>query len=237
MVEGGLIDYAGHENDAGAMLAEIVDFDEAVGVGFDFARSRDDTLVLVTADHGTGGFSFTYGPGGPGPFPTAVFPDYSAGPEMAGVRHLEMLAAQRRSLIEAMPEVSSPATAESVLAVIEEATGIRLTGEEAADLAEQLNAETAAPPRFRDLLPRRVHRPGRARGAATREPHAGGLVHRRAHLRSGAAPRLRPRRRRGARHRGEHAGPRHHPERVRVGVNPEISRPGSARLPARPRPR
>ena len=148
VVEGGLIDYAGHENDAGAMLAEIVDFDEAVGVGFDFARSRDDTLVLVTADHGTGGFSFTYGPGGPGPFPKAVFPDYSAGPEMAGVRHLELLADQRRSLIEAMPEISSPATAESVLAVIEEATGIRLTDEEAADLAEQLNAETAAPRDF-----------------------------------------------------------------------------------------
>lgn len=145
VVEGGLIDYAGHENDAGAMLAEILDYDEAVGVGFDFARAREDTLVLVTADHGTGGFSFTYGPGGPGLLPETVFPDYSAGPEMAGNRHLELLAAQRRSLIEAMPEISSPATPDSVLAVIEEATGIRLTDEEGADLAEQLNAETPAP--------------------------------------------------------------------------------------------
>ena len=145
VVEGGLIDYAGHENDAGAMLAEILDYDEAVGVGFDFARAREDTLVLVTADHGTGGFSFTYGPGGPGPLPETVFPDYSSGPEMAGNRHLELLAAQRRSLIEAMPEISSPATVDSVLAVIEEATGIRLTDEEAADLAEQLNAEDPAP--------------------------------------------------------------------------------------------
>ncbi len=148
VVEGGLIDYAGHDNDAGAMLAEILDYDEAIGVGFDFARAREDTLVLVTADHGTGGFSFTYGPGGPGPLPETVFPDYAAGPEMAGKRHLELLAAQRRSLIEAMPEVSSPATADSVLAVIEEATGIRLTDEEAADLAEQLNAETPAPRDF-----------------------------------------------------------------------------------------
>ena len=54
VVEGGLIDYAGHENDAGAMLAEILDFDAAVGVAFDFAAAREDTLVLVTADHGTG---------------------------------------------------------------------------------------------------------------------------------------------------------------------------------------
>ena len=148
VVEGGLIDYAGHDNDAGAMLAEILDYDEAIGAAFDFARNRDDTLVLVTADHGTGGFSFTYGPGGPGPLPETVFPDYSAGPEMAGARHLEMLAAQRRSLIEAMPDIASPATAESVLAVIEEATGIRLTDEEAADLASQLNEENVAPRDF-----------------------------------------------------------------------------------------
>ena len=150
VVEGGRIDYAGHDNDAGAMLAEILDFDEAIGVAFDFARGRDDTLVLVTADHGTGGFSFTYGPGGPGPLPAAVFPDYSAGPEMAGTRHLQMLAAQRRSLIEAMPEISSPATPDSVLKVIEEATGIRLTDEEAGDLASQLNEDTLAPRDFSD---------------------------------------------------------------------------------------
>ena len=103
VVEGGLIDYAGHDNDAGAMLAEILDFDEAIGVGFDFARGREDTLVLVTADHGTGGFSFTYGGGGPGALPEAVSWDYRAGSEMAGARHLEMLAGQRRSLVEAMP--------------------------------------------------------------------------------------------------------------------------------------
>ncbi|MYG75960.1 MAG: alkaline phosphatase [Acidobacteria bacterium] len=148
MVEGGLIDYAGHENDAGAMLAEILDFDEAVGTAFDFARGREDTLVLVTADHGTGGFSFTYAGGGPGPLPDAVSWDYRGGPEMAGARHLEMLAAQRRSLVGAMPDIASPATAESVIAVIEEATTIRLTEEEAEDLARQLNEETLAPRDF-----------------------------------------------------------------------------------------
>ena len=148
VVEGGRIDYAGHDNDAGAMLAEILDFDEAIGTAFDFARSREDTLVLATADHGTGGFSFTYAGGGPGPLPDAVSWDYRAGPEMAGERHLEMLAAQRRSLIEAMLEISSPATTDSVLSVIEEATGIRLTDEEAEDLASQLNEEKLAPRDF-----------------------------------------------------------------------------------------
>ncbi len=61
MVEGGRIDYGGHDNDAGTMLHEILDFDEALGAVLDFQESRPDTLVIVTADHGTGGFSFTYG--------------------------------------------------------------------------------------------------------------------------------------------------------------------------------
>lgn len=146
MVEGGLVDYAGHENDTGTMLAEILDFDAAVGVAYDFAAAREDTLVLVTADHGTGGFSFTYGPDGPGPLPEAVAWDYRAGSEMAGRRHLELLTRQRRSLIEAMREMSSPATPASVLEVIEEATGIRLTDDEAASLAAALNRDPPAPP-------------------------------------------------------------------------------------------
>ena len=60
MVEGGRIDYAGHDNDAGTMLHGIIDFDEALGAVLDFQSRHPDTLVIVTADHGTGGFSFTY---------------------------------------------------------------------------------------------------------------------------------------------------------------------------------
>jgi len=65
LVEGGLIDYAGHANDPGTMLHEILDFDEAVGKGLEFQSSHPDTLVLVTGDHGTGGFSFTDADFGP----------------------------------------------------------------------------------------------------------------------------------------------------------------------------
>ena len=149
VVEGGRIDYAGHDNDAGAMLAEILDFDAAVGTAFDFARNRDDTLVLVTADHGTGGFSFTYGPDGPGPLPEAVGWDYTGtGPEMAGRRHLELLASQRRSLIETMADIEQPTSGSVLIPLIDEATGIRLTEEEAADLAGQLNQERPRPRDF-----------------------------------------------------------------------------------------
>ena len=65
LVEGGRIDYAGHANDPGAMLHEILDLDEAVGKGLEFQRTHPDTLVLVTGDHGTGGFSFAYADFGP----------------------------------------------------------------------------------------------------------------------------------------------------------------------------
>ncbi len=61
MVEGGLIDYAGHDNDAGTLLQETLDFDKALQVVLEFAEKHQDTLVLVTADHETGGFGFAYG--------------------------------------------------------------------------------------------------------------------------------------------------------------------------------
>jgi alkaline phosphatase len=63
VVEGGRIDYAGHDNDPGSLLHEVLDFDAALGEALGFQSTHPETLVLVTADHGTGGFSFTYGDG------------------------------------------------------------------------------------------------------------------------------------------------------------------------------
>jgi alkaline phosphatase len=59
MIEGGKIDYKCHANDAAGCLKEVLEFDAAVGKALDFARKRDDTLVIVTADHETGGMSIT----------------------------------------------------------------------------------------------------------------------------------------------------------------------------------
>jgi len=39
----------------------MIDFDNAVGVGLEFAKSNSQTLVLVTADHETGGFAIHHG--------------------------------------------------------------------------------------------------------------------------------------------------------------------------------
>lgn len=60
MIEGGQIDWAAHHNDAGLLLHELLKFDEAIATVLQWARGRDDTLVVMTADHETGSFGFSY---------------------------------------------------------------------------------------------------------------------------------------------------------------------------------
>lgn len=67
MVEGGNIDHALHGNDAGASIKEILNFDQAIGLAFDFYRAHpDETLIIVTADHDTGGMAIVKQRGGKG---------------------------------------------------------------------------------------------------------------------------------------------------------------------------
>lgn len=57
MVEGGKIDWACHSNDAATVFHEVADLDEAVKVAYEFySQHPDETLIVVTADHETGGF-------------------------------------------------------------------------------------------------------------------------------------------------------------------------------------
>ena len=51
-VEGGRVDHAAHGNDVGGLIHDQIAFDDAVGVAMEFAANRDDTLVIVTTDHG-----------------------------------------------------------------------------------------------------------------------------------------------------------------------------------------
>lgn len=55
MSEGSQIDWAGHDNNVEYMLVEFADFDAAVQAATNFAVENKDTLILVTADHATGG--------------------------------------------------------------------------------------------------------------------------------------------------------------------------------------
>jgi alkaline phosphatase len=61
MVEGSQIDWAGHTNAADTLIDETIDFDKAVGAALDFAKKDGHTLVIVTADHETGGVTITEG--------------------------------------------------------------------------------------------------------------------------------------------------------------------------------
>ena len=62
MIEGSQIDWGGHNNDADYLISELIDFDDAVGKALDFAEKDGNTLVIVTADHETGGFTLASTP-------------------------------------------------------------------------------------------------------------------------------------------------------------------------------
>ena len=57
MVEGSQIDWAGHGNNVQYMITEVNDFEQTVGHVLDYADKNGETLVIVTADHETGGFT------------------------------------------------------------------------------------------------------------------------------------------------------------------------------------
>lgn len=59
MVEGSQIDWGGHANDANYIIEEMKDFDKVIGEALDFAEKDGNTLVVVTADHETGGFALS----------------------------------------------------------------------------------------------------------------------------------------------------------------------------------
>lgn len=58
MVEGGNIDWAAHANDGGAVIKEILNFQKAIDVAYQFYLAHpDETLIVITADHDTGGMA------------------------------------------------------------------------------------------------------------------------------------------------------------------------------------
>ena len=57
MVEGSQIDFACHANDSAWMVDEVVDFSQAIQIALDYAEEHGNTLVVVAADHETGGLT------------------------------------------------------------------------------------------------------------------------------------------------------------------------------------
>ena len=61
MIEGSQIDWAGHANAADTLVDETLDFDKAIGEVLNYAENDGHTLVIITADHETGGVTITGG--------------------------------------------------------------------------------------------------------------------------------------------------------------------------------
>lgn len=62
MVEGGKIDWACHDNDAATVFNEVADMDDAIKVAYEFYKKHPkETLIVVTADHETGGIALGTG--------------------------------------------------------------------------------------------------------------------------------------------------------------------------------
>lgn len=61
MCEGGKVDWACHANDAGSTIHDVLALDDAVAVAMEFAAQHpDETLILVTGDHETGGLTIGF---------------------------------------------------------------------------------------------------------------------------------------------------------------------------------
>ncbi|UBM59034.1 alkaline phosphatase [Marinilongibacter aquaticus] len=61
MLENGFIDGSGHKNDAEMLIAEEKDFDKTVGLAMQYVDENPGTLLIITADHETGGVSLSHG--------------------------------------------------------------------------------------------------------------------------------------------------------------------------------
>lgn len=168
MIEGGLIDYAGHDNDAGTMLQETLDFDASVRVAMDYVDKHPDTLLIVTADHETGGFGFAYGksPGYEATLTSGVH--YHKPYDFAAFEKFDLLANQKKSFraildpivkklypkeVDAKtPPYTMEMAVQNLLAEVKANTAYQMTPEQAqAILARKPGASDAEPEDFADF--------------------------------------------------------------------------------------
>jgi alkaline phosphatase len=120
MVEGGRIDHAAHNNDAAAMLAETIDFDEAVGAAHMFAKQHPNTIVLVTADHATGA-----------PALSARYSDEARKTLYPGDDEFRRIGRQDASFEYIMFELSKEPSVQRLQTLVRNHAGVEITGEQA----------------------------------------------------------------------------------------------------------
>ena len=127
MIEAGRIDHAAHGNDLAAVVRDMLAFDEAIGVALEFQRKHPDTLIIVTADHETGGLALTGMGGGKG----INFP---------AIRNT------RSSLDAILGYIGESPTAAKVRSVAASHLALALSDEEAQLVASELHRKDAAQP-------------------------------------------------------------------------------------------
>lgn len=172
MVEAGQIDWAGHNNDAGVLLHELLQFDAAVRTVYEWAKNRNDTLVLVTGDHETGSFAFSYA-GRPLAPPRKLdgdlFRDAEFQPNFnyAGAEVLDGIFAQQKSYFSMLSEFDAlppeEQTAERLMEIVNGASAFKITLDDAVSMltrARNRNYVAGHPymdsqtvPRIRDFEP------------------------------------------------------------------------------------
>ncbi len=130
-IEGGRVDHAAHNNDAFALLHEQLDFDAALEMVAEYVQGRDDTLLIVTTDHGTAN-----------PGLTSYGKDGNEGLKLLGkARHSFDWINKEHGRLGA--GVSMDVTVKDMVSVIRDATTVELSSEEIAYLRRALEGERA----------------------------------------------------------------------------------------------
>jgi len=120
MVEGGRIDHAEHASDVAGTLHDTLAFDEAIGVALEYQKKDPNTLIVVTADHDTGGMTLTQGQ------PAGEKMDYMT---VENLRRIGEVTASFDDVI--IKEVKKAPDVAAIKEIIKKYTNIDITDEEA----------------------------------------------------------------------------------------------------------
>lgn len=141
-IEGGRVDHAAHSNDPGGLVSELLAFDDAVEVAWQFAKDRDDTLLIVTTDHANANPGITV---------------YKK-PSHAGLERLGKFTKSFEWIMSQAGDGTRDEKIERIVAAVAPATGIELSKKELAAFAASLRKEPTA-------LFRHLNNPDSALGA------------------------------------------------------------------------
>ena len=133
MVEAGRVDHAAHHQDIAAVISDMLAFDEAIKVAYDFQKENPDTFLVITADHETGGL--------------VVLPYSQTGDEYEGI-NLKAISQINGSHEKRNKELDKDPTPEKIREVIKKYYGIDLKEGEVMMIKENI---------MRKLDPRHFH--------------------------------------------------------------------------------